>query len=899
MKKIIFEGDQSNLLSQGAQQLTLIDSSKHIKQASGNSEIRAMMADLKPDKDHFMVHLIALGDYEHFGENRNGDAFSKEACINYHDTFVKHANYFVEHANRDPEKRIGQVKASYYNADQGRIELLIHGHKVKAAKQYEAFKNGKGRSFSMACFPEGTNVWMADGSEKDIKDIKVGDEVITHKGNVGKVSNIMNRMYTDKGIRLKAYGLPEPITCTIDHGIWTRPVLKRKSGICPVCSKHYSSLSSHLAQSKDAKHRLAYNNYEKYAEGFVGAYALTKGDYIRTPINMDVLTEGNPHLATIAGYYLAEGNLYTADCKSHGKSYPNYRTEFTFHIKETHLVEELQQAYEKLGLPKPAAYPRPSCNKVTVRSHHKETYMWLQTHFGKYSHGKFVSPEIMGWSPVNQKIIFEKWLEGDGTFSSIHDTAIGITTSRRLAFDLTRMTPRFGVLINLHKRKDRPGKKSSFTLTVNRTSLDKLSYSKKPINFDPSVKPVTRTIAHLNYQADSAPVDVLNTNANLSYIENGYVYHKIASIEQVIINETVYDITVPGDHGFVAGGIGVSNCTIPYDVSSITGQKSATVAEYDEYCKYRMGQYIPEFQKYAFVYNPHPKFFDISDVENPADRIAHYLDYVLEGDAELRKAASSGGAIPSALIAELIHKHADAYSLESGFTNPSDIKLIERLISAENDIAASRTTKEASAKFDFIKHACVHAFSDAELSQSDIEKLRTLRPSTMLHKLAQAGVTLPLASFLAYIDGGDVNTIKSSATLKYANTHLMPSIFKKLTTTPLRDIPELFDPASEFESCSDPAWDKEASDLVNSLTSSLSVKTEPLTTRVCNLSGSTKTASVATHSDLTAEEIQDIEMKTLIYGCYKFASIKHMTKVLGHNVIDDARLLLLTYQHNS
>ena len=51
----------------------------------------------------------------------------------------------------------------------------MHGIK-KAAKEYEMAKSGKALSFSMSCFPVGTLVLMADGSEKPIEAITVGEK---------------------------------------------------------------------------------------------------------------------------------------------------------------------------------------------------------------------------------------------------------------------------------------------------------------------------------------------------------------------------------------------------------------------------------------------------------------------------------------------------------------------------------------------------------------------------------------------------------------------------------------------------------------------------------------------------------------------------------------------------
>jgi len=107
--------------------------------------------ELVPDKDHLGIHLVALGDFEHYGSNRNGDGFPKKACIAYHHTFVKNANLYRHHRNKDPEKRLGQVVKSAYNAPMGRIELFVHAHKDKAADELQKLATDGDIPFSMAC----------------------------------------------------------------------------------------------------------------------------------------------------------------------------------------------------------------------------------------------------------------------------------------------------------------------------------------------------------------------------------------------------------------------------------------------------------------------------------------------------------------------------------------------------------------------------------------------------------------------------------------------------------------------------------------------------------------------------------------------------------------------------
>lgn len=107
-----------------------------LKRAGDASSIFLPYLDhVKIAADEEPVHAIALGAYERFSINRNGDAFAKKACETYHDTFVKLAKPFRNHRNRPEEGHpyFGVVKASAYNPTMHRVELLIAYNKNKSA----------------------------------------------------------------------------------------------------------------------------------------------------------------------------------------------------------------------------------------------------------------------------------------------------------------------------------------------------------------------------------------------------------------------------------------------------------------------------------------------------------------------------------------------------------------------------------------------------------------------------------------------------------------------------------------------------------------------------------------------------------------------------------------------
>ena len=91
-----------------------------------------------------------------------------------------------------------------------------------------------------------------------------------------------------------------------------------------------------------------------------------------------------------------------------------------------------------------------------------------------------------------------------------------------------------------------------------------------------------------------------------------------------------------GKHPAVSMG-----CKVRYDICSICGHKSKTRADYCIHTKNMMGKVLPDGRK-VFVYNPKPRFFDISFVVIGADRTSYAMAKV-----------ASAGAVSSAAQAEL------------------------------------------------------------------------------------------------------------------------------------------------------------------------------------------------------------------------------------------------------
>ena len=155
--------DQSILSSVSLSTRGLVghDRAQFLKRASHS--FLPLLDNIKFAKDEVPVHLIALGASEAYGPNRNGDGFKAAACRKYHNTFVKFGKFFRNHKNK-PERgdpHFGVIKASAYNEDMRRVELLCALNAEKSATErnggfiadaeLEKLARGADIPVSMAC----------------------------------------------------------------------------------------------------------------------------------------------------------------------------------------------------------------------------------------------------------------------------------------------------------------------------------------------------------------------------------------------------------------------------------------------------------------------------------------------------------------------------------------------------------------------------------------------------------------------------------------------------------------------------------------------------------------------------------------------------------------------------
>lgn len=147
-----------------------------------------------------LIHLIAMGTTESYGSNRNGDGFRRAVLRERHPTFVKHAKFYRNHANKDPSKSYGYVVKSAFNEPMNRVELLVVLNGSDAAakrngglvadKEMTKLAAGKEIPVSMACRVSHDICSYCSNKAPRVSDYCSG----THEGGFCKAGGLRNNI---------------------------------------------------------------------------------------------------------------------------------------------------------------------------------------------------------------------------------------------------------------------------------------------------------------------------------------------------------------------------------------------------------------------------------------------------------------------------------------------------------------------------------------------------------------------------------------------------------------------------------------------------------------------------------------------------------------------------------
>jgi len=409
------------------------------------------------------------------------------------------------------------------------LDVFGHFHQLK----------DNGNFIVNGCFTENMNVTMGDGVRKPIKDIEIGDKVLTRTGEPHKVVNKMTKHHQGQLINFRFQGKQFPIECTPNHEIWAIKSNQLEQTVCGKGTNKYYTSDNHIKPQ------------------WIHSEFLSKGDYVHLPYDKTI--EDNPEysleMCRLFGFYLAEGSISRRYSKKENIDKLNQLV-FTFHIDEVAYGDFVKETLENNFDCHVGVSSRESKTTRTIRVSREHISQYFYDRCGKGSHTKRMSDELMKLPPKKQEQILIGWLSGDGCINKGDSakgrfrTLSGATVSFDLACQLFMISLRCGYHPKMYKSDKNSQRKSDcYQIQFSKKDMQRLSKKINPAFF--------------------VEEDFRETRIGM-ITHNGEVFAPISEIWSSDFDGEVYDLEIDTEHSYVVQGVGVHNSLVGYNAFALS-----------------------------------------------------------------------------------------------------------------------------------------------------------------------------------------------------------------------------------------------------------------------------------------------------------------------------------------
>jgi hypothetical protein len=415
-------------------------------------------------------------------------------------------------------------------------------------KSYPTFVGG--HNF---CFVPGTKVMMADGTYRPIEEISIGDEVITHKGRVRRVTHVFEREYEGEIRSIKFDRFKDPILVTGNHPFRSIDVCAPATKIRPG-----TKTSNVIRYRHDQIVRALRNESHVFGEGFSAkkgwrnAEDLKEGSYVLGAERV-VGTLRRFAEATLLGYYVAEGCPLGQKSGSDGFV-------LSFGPHEHFLALDAKRHAESLW-PHARVEIRPSQTSLRVEVFASGAREWCIAMGGHLAPNKHLDASVFSWDRESLLRLLGAWMTGDGNLHKGTLRLRGSSVSRKLADQMQRIAEIAGVKSSVVFERRRINEKAS-TVTmvvggeprsfdvINRHHVHTVLVSKDSVS-----EVATRSARWSNLHVVAS-----RKRSDFAWWENCRV-HQVTSNTSLPYKGKVYNFEVEEDHSYVVDyGIAVHNC---------------------------------------------------------------------------------------------------------------------------------------------------------------------------------------------------------------------------------------------------------------------------------------------------------------------------------------------------
>lgn len=379
------------------------------------------------------------------------------------------------------------------------------------------------------CVTGDTNITVEDYLQKPIKDVKVGEKVLTHKGRFRKVIHKYCRDYHGPILKIDCGGKLLTASITPEH-----PVLLAKSFI---------------------------KNHKRILEGlkFTPIKEARKNDFIAIPIpkivkntkllrwdkkyNKEPKWEDikkfsySPGLLRILGYWLAEGHIRCDESRCNPNKKYKRGIVFSFSSNEKDYVNDVINIIKKNFKIRISQYYSPQRRNNLYLDIGNRNLADIVHHLcNSYCDKKVLHPDLVTLESNLQKEILKGFFRGDGDFTDKYGetTYRGVTTSWNLASQLFWLLIRNRIKTSFMEQHIKNRKASWMLKIANAKGIKRLG--------DKRIKVTDRT-----------------DNVRFRELED-YFLVPVRKIEWFNFKGKLYNLTVEDDHSYVANFLSLKNC---------------------------------------------------------------------------------------------------------------------------------------------------------------------------------------------------------------------------------------------------------------------------------------------------------------------------------------------------
>ena len=437
------------------------------------------------------------------------------------------------------------------------------------------------------CFHPEMDVVTKEGI-KLIKDIKVGEEVLTYDGSYYKTDFMFEREYDGEMIHIEVSNLPRKIKCTPNHKLFvvkngkdepefieasqlkigdslTFPIIREVENINEIdvfsiinesftaISTKVKTLSNGMVQEIQTLHNKGISKSSIANQLKVNVETITS--YLNNESKGKILLEKNENnvrfkygqtsipskiplnkeFMRLAGYYLAEGNV------SFRSERPNSGTlQLTFHKDEVEYIEDVKNLIKKLFSLDSILTENKTNNTIQVTVYSNILAHLFKNLFNEGSLKKDIPSIFMRLPLEKQKELIKGLLKGDGHLRKRKkgwEYTLN-TVSKKLAYKTWMILTRFEIVPSFYvaKKETRArAKYDQYVLSICGADLNKLGF--------------------VDFKLKNPKKSIRNV-----FIRDDNILFKINEISRELYNGKVYNMSVPGNRTYNTGLISVSNC---------------------------------------------------------------------------------------------------------------------------------------------------------------------------------------------------------------------------------------------------------------------------------------------------------------------------------------------------